>query len=310
MDLDASTHEIIKKDSIASIDTEGLLGSQFLSISFGSAGQAEVRNGDLIQSNQPLEMADLLIKANRILSSSQQVMDNTSQATAHLNSVSAKIDLGQGSVGALINDRELYSNLQQSTGSLKATMVQAQGGATDFRENMEALKHNFLLRGYFAKRGYEDAADLTENEIGQLPDDVPEKTFTYSSQQLFDEHESVKLHNQKALNESGEFLAKNNFGLAVIVVSTGMQGDAPKAKILTEVRALTIREYLVQHYGFDDSQVKTLGLGKQPYATLETSGSAIQVLIYSAGNVVPADKQTPAGIAPKAALVTPAHALE
>ena len=45
-------------------------------------------------------------------------------------------------------------------------MAQAQAGVTDFQENMEALKHNFFLSGYFSKRGYEDSADLTANEIG------------------------------------------------------------------------------------------------------------------------------------------------
>ena len=36
MDLDRSTHEIIKHDSVASIETEGVLGSQFVAITFGS----------------------------------------------------------------------------------------------------------------------------------------------------------------------------------------------------------------------------------------------------------------------------------
>ncbi|MFZ1156767.1 MAG: MlaD family protein, partial [Candidatus Sulfotelmatobacter sp.] len=34
MDLAKSTHEIIKQDSVATIETEGLLGNQFLAISF------------------------------------------------------------------------------------------------------------------------------------------------------------------------------------------------------------------------------------------------------------------------------------
>ena len=38
--------------------------------------------------------------------------------------------------------------------------AQAQAGVTDFQENMEALKHNFFLRGYFKNRGYEDSAEL------------------------------------------------------------------------------------------------------------------------------------------------------
>ncbi len=36
MDLSKSTHQIIKQDSVASIETEGLLGNQYLAISFGS----------------------------------------------------------------------------------------------------------------------------------------------------------------------------------------------------------------------------------------------------------------------------------
>ena len=76
MNLDKSTHEIIKQDSEASIETEGLLGNQFVAISFGSAGQADVRDGDIIQSEPPLLMADMLKKANGVLES-----DGERQAT-------------------------------------------------------------------------------------------------------------------------------------------------------------------------------------------------------------------------------------
>ena len=65
MELAKSTHEIIKQDSVASIETEGLLGNQYLAISFGSAGQADVKDGETIQSVPPLEMADLLQKTKR-----------------------------------------------------------------------------------------------------------------------------------------------------------------------------------------------------------------------------------------------------
>src|ERR1700733_5243307 len=60
MDLGRSTHEIIKQDSVVTIETEGLLGNQYLAISFGSANSANVRDGDPLSSQPPLEMADLL----------------------------------------------------------------------------------------------------------------------------------------------------------------------------------------------------------------------------------------------------------
>lgn len=307
MNLDRSTHEIIKKDSVASIETEGVLGSQYLAISFGTAGQAEVRNGDMLQSKPPLEMSALLMKTSAILDSSQEAILNATQATAHLNSVSAKIDSGQGSVGALINDKALYSNLQRSTDSLSVTMVQAQAGVTDFRENMEALKHNFLLKGYFKNRGYEDSADLAANEIDRVPAGTPDKTFTYSPKRLFEGRDSAKLHNEKSLNDGGAFLAANQFGCAVVVVSAGAEGDTQKQMVLTQARAMVIREYLVEHYGFDDSKFKTMGLGKQPTATSEAEWGTIQLLVFPVGCETPTSKKIAAGTASKSAPGDPAH---
>jgi phospholipid/cholesterol/gamma-HCH transport system substrate-binding protein len=290
MDLDKLTHEIIKHDSVATIETEGVLGSQYVAISFGSNGQAEVKDGEIIQSEPPLSMSDLLKKTNGILDSSQQAIQNTTEATAHLNSVSGKIDSGHGTVGALVNDKQLYSNLEQTTATLHETMRHAQAGATDFQENMEALKHNFLLRGYFNKRGYEDSAGLAANRIGGLPQGTPIKSFTYTAKQLFDARDSAKLKNQKSLNAAGEFLAQTPFGVAVVVVSSGMEGDTNKELVLTEARAMVIRTYLVESFGFDDRALKTLGLGKQTGVSQDADWGTIQILIFPEGTEIPEAK--------------------
>ncbi len=296
MDLNKTTHEIIKQDSVASIETEGVLGNQYMAISFGSVGQPDVRNGDTIRSMPPLLMGEMLKKANGILDSSQQAVQNTTDATAHLNSISSKIDSGQGTVGALVNDKELYSNLAQTTSALHDTMLQAQSGVTDFQENMEALKHNFLLKGYFKKRGYEDSDDLTANQISAIPQGTPLKAFTYSVRQLFDARDSAKLKDQKSLNAGGEYLAQNQFGYAVIVVSCGSEGDTQKDLVLTEARATVVRDYLVENFGFDDSQLKTFGLGKQTRPGTDGDWGSIQILIYPAGTAMPAQKLPPVGI--------------
>jgi phospholipid/cholesterol/gamma-HCH transport system substrate-binding protein len=295
MDLDKSTHEIIKQDSLASIETEGLLGNQYMAISFGSAGQADVRNGDTIRSIPPLIMSDMLKKASEILNTSQQAVLNATEATAHLNSVSGKIDDGQGTVGELINDKALYNNLEQTTSTLNDTVTHAEAGVTDFQEDMEALKHNFFLSGYFKKRGYEDSSALAANSIDGLPQSTPSKTFTFSAKQMFDGRDSAKLKDQKALKEAGDFLAKNQYGFAVVVASTGMEGDTQKDLVLTQARAMVIREYLVENFGFDDSQLKTLGMGKQTGANMDAGWGSIQILIFPAGTEIPPGKQAPAG---------------
>src|SRR5277367_2246192 len=63
MDLDRSTHNIIKQDSVATIETEGLLGSQYVAITFGSADSPNVPDGGTIGSEPPMVMADLMKKA-------------------------------------------------------------------------------------------------------------------------------------------------------------------------------------------------------------------------------------------------------
>jgi phospholipid/cholesterol/gamma-HCH transport system substrate-binding protein len=290
MELAKTTHEIVKQDSVASIETEGVLGNQYVAISFGSAGQADVTNGEIIQSLPPLVLSDLFKKTSGILDSSQKAINNATMATAHLNSISAKVDSGQGTVGALVNDKQLYVNLEQTTTTLQATMLQAQAGVTDFQENMEALKHNFFLSGYFKKRGYEDSGDLAANRIGGLPSGTPLKVFSYTTKELFDDRDSAKMKNQKSLNAGGQYLAQNPFGFAVVVVSTGMEGDTQKQLVLSEARAMVIREYLVENFGFDDSQLKTLGMGKQTGANLDTDGGTIQILIFPTGTELPPDK--------------------
>jgi len=299
MDVGKSTHEIIKQDSVATIETEGLLGDQFLAISFESAGSGDVRDGDLIASQKPLEMADLFQKTSDILDSSQQAIQNATRATANLDSISAKIDRGQGTAGALVNDKALYTNLEQTSSTMRDTMAQAQTGVTDFQENMEALKHNFLLRGYFKSRGYEDSAELAKNEIDRLPQGTPTKQFTYSAKQLFDKQDSAKLKNQKSLTAGGTFLANNQFGFAVVVVSAGMEGDAQKDLVLTQARAMVVREYLVENFGFDDSQLRTLGMGKQADTNSDAGWGSVQIFIYPAGTEIPPNKQTQSSASPE-----------
>jgi outer membrane protein OmpA-like peptidoglycan-associated protein len=191
-----------------------------------------------------------------------------------------------------VNDKELYYNLEQSTATLHTTMLQAQTGVTDFQENMEALKHNFLLSGYFKKRGYEDEADLGANRIGGLPGAAPLKTFTFKAEQLFDKRDSAKLKHEKSLNEAGKFLADNEFGVAVVEVSAGMEGDAQEDLKLTEARAMVVRQYLVGNFGFDDTSLKTLGEGKQAVANADAGWGSVKIVIYPVGTQMPSAATT------------------
>ena len=51
MSLDRSTANLVKTDSLAAIETEGLLGNKYLAVSFGSPEAAPVKDWDLIASS-------------------------------------------------------------------------------------------------------------------------------------------------------------------------------------------------------------------------------------------------------------------
>jgi hypothetical protein len=87
-----------------------------------------------------------------------------------------------------------------------------------------------------------------------------------------------------------------------------MEGDTQKDLVLTEARAMVVREYLVENFGFDDSQLKTLGMGKQPTASPDAGWGTVQILIYPAGTEIPPNKQTPAGSLSKTASTQPVEA--
>jgi phospholipid/cholesterol/gamma-HCH transport system substrate-binding protein len=306
MDLDSKTHDIVKQDSVASIETEGLLGNEYMAISFGTAGAANVHDGDTLPSHPPIAMSDLIKKSDDILDSSQQAIKNVTLATANLSSVSAKIDHGQGTVGALINDKTTYVALNQTMGEINDAVAHAQAGVTDFQENMEAMKHNFFLRGYFKNRGYEDSAELAKDEIVSLPPGAPQKTFAFEAKQLFDKVDTAKLKNPKSLDAAGAFLTDSDFGVAVVAVYSSMEGDAGKDLILAQGRALVVREYLVENFGFDDRRLKTLGMGKKTGTSPETGWGTIQILVYPAGTEMPPSKLAQSAAAPKTTAALPA----
>jgi hypothetical protein len=135
--------------------------------------------------------------------------------------VSAKIDQGQRTAGALVNDKT-YLELNQTMGGIHEAVAHAQAGVTDFQENMEALKHNSFVHGDINHRGYEDSAELAKDEILILPQGAPQKTFMFEAQQLFGKVDTANLKNQKSLDPAGDFLNDTDFGAAVLAVYTSI----------------------------------------------------------------------------------------
>ncbi len=74
-----------------------------------------------------------------------KVSADTKKMSHDLQAVIAKINNNDNAVGVLLADT-VFAN------KLKATLDNAQSASVKLDENMEALQHNFLLRGYFKKQ--------------------------------------------------------------------------------------------------------------------------------------------------------------
>ena len=270
VDLKTETQNIVKKDSTADIKSEGLLGSKYVEVSFGSNDAEKLKDGDTIATEPPLDISDLIKTTSEVLGAAKNTMQNA-------ESITAKIDHGEGTIGSLINDSRMYNQATAAT-------AQAQAGAIAFDDNMQALKHNFLLQGFFKRRGYENSADLTKYAIARLPAGSTIKTFDYDGDMIFDKKDTAKLKNQKMFTEAGRFMEANRFGLAVVAGYSSMKGDSAKNKILTQARTMVVREYLVQNFKLNDNRLVTIARGESKEIG---DGGKIEILIYPAGATVP-----------------------
>jgi phospholipid/cholesterol/gamma-HCH transport system substrate-binding protein len=276
MDLNKGTREVLNKGSVASIKSDGLVGDKYVAISFGSEDAPHLKDGDTIASEPPMDISNLVKKADQLLDTAKTAVTDLDGTASNLKSVSAKIDEGKGTVGALINDKTIYN--------------QAAATVTSMHEDMDALKSNFLLRGFFNKRGYVDSDQLKKHEIAKLPAGASEKTFTYDAKDVFEKPGAAKLKNKKTLNDAGQFLQANKFGEVVIVAAASMKGDSDKDRVTTQAQAMVIRNYLVQNFRLDDTRIKTMGLGKTDDAG---ENGKIEIVIYPA-EASSAAVQTPA----------------
>ena len=188
----------IKKDAIASISSDGLMGDKVLIISSGKNSDVIVEDNDNITSKQAIEMDDLMLSVKKSV-------DNAGVITAQLAQFSSSMNNGNGALSRLVSDEEfgnsikkMVTNLENSSkefskftvkmndgkGALSklvsdekmglmidSTLTNVKKGTTGLNEVIEAAKHNFLLRGYFNKKKkaedkkLEGLEDLEENEM-------------------------------------------------------------------------------------------------------------------------------------------------
>jgi len=115
MMVEDKTSKFIKKDAIASIGSDGLVGSMVVNIIPGKVQNAKpVIAGDTIQSYSRIGADDMLSTLNT-------TNENAALLTADLLKITNKILEGKGTLGALVNDTLLVQDIRQSVVELRKT---------------------------------------------------------------------------------------------------------------------------------------------------------------------------------------------
>jgi len=332
LEIVEALHRLVRTDSLATIETEGLVGGNYLGITTGSDTAPIVAANATIAGKEPLDVAELVqrmgdtvTKVNDVVDGMRDdvqravvaIADTADNANSLITSVTGEVTKiaaagalitadaaqiaegirsGKGTLGKLVNDDELYNRVsaiakqteettaharqlvqsaretleglqskdgavQGMTASVKQTMDDARESMAGFTENMEALKHNFLLRGFFNKRGYFDLAqispaDYRQGALTKGSDRRLVRVWLRSDALLEPEPGHP---GKEQLSEAGkdgvdaaiapylEYLASG----IVIVEGYAQQGPRDEQYLRSRVRASIVRDYLVGTFHLD-----------------------------------------------------------
>ncbi len=145
-----SVQQFIKSDSEVGIGSSGIIGDRLLIITQGSSDAPLVKEGDQLTSVEPVE--------------TDAIMASLQLAAGQLAEIMLKINSGTGILGRLIQDSTFANNLTQ-------TMVNLKQSSRGLEQNMEAAKHNILLRGFFNKKAREAEKNKKEAEEQKVKDE-------------------------------------------------------------------------------------------------------------------------------------------
>ncbi len=180
--LQKDVQRFIKKDAMASIGSDGLMGDKVLVIGPGSSPQP-VEDNAVLNSEDPINMEEIMGSLSGTATNAKLITDQLALFTYKMNNNNGilhklmgdqdfandlkstmsnlqassnnfakftdKINSGQGAIGKLTDPK--FAN------KLDSTLTNLQIGTKGLSDNMEAAKHNVLLRGYFKKKKKEDA---------------------------------------------------------------------------------------------------------------------------------------------------------
>lgn len=130
--LDSGVQERIRKDSVASIKTMGVLGDKYISITMGSSHEPILGDGDYIESTDPIEMYALLDRGDKIVKNVESITESLDSLLVFMK----EEESGENVASILANIDEIVSEVRGGEGTLHALIY---GGKSTTEDSLSSL---------------------------------------------------------------------------------------------------------------------------------------------------------------------------
>ncbi len=140
MKLDVQTMKYIKKNVVAKISTDGLVGDMVVNIEPGLGVSQPIEANDEIQAFDPIGTAEML-------STLSETNENAALLTAGILRITNSINEGKGTLGMLVNDAETANDIRQIIQNVKETTRRSAELMTNLQAVSDLMKSDKSLMG-------------------------------------------------------------------------------------------------------------------------------------------------------------------
>ncbi len=126
--IDESALDRVGKSSFAFTSSHALVGQRFVGLTPRKPGEPHLKSGDEIRTEPSVTTAAMIEEAQRTLQQLDGLIADLRGATAALSRAGAALDRGQGTLGKLIYDPQLYDQALSATQAADEMMERAQNG--------------------------------------------------------------------------------------------------------------------------------------------------------------------------------------
>ena len=130
----------VKKDAIATIGTDGLVGNMIVNIIPGDGINGPISSGDVIKSYTKIGTSDML-------NTLSVTNENAALLTAKLLKIADAMADSKGTFGMLINDTMVSSNLKQTVKQLRITSIEASKSMKELNSIISSINFNESIAG-------------------------------------------------------------------------------------------------------------------------------------------------------------------